>query len=257
MKQQQFLDVLDRDEAELRWHEIIEPTRLESEVVGLEDCLGRILAEDVRAAVDVPGFDRSNMDGFAVRAEDTFGASEEEPVRLRLDSETIPTGVVPGQAVTEGHAMQIATGGMLPRGADSVVPVEHTDIEGDQVIVRQPRTPGGAVSYAGTDMGQGETVLFAGVRLTSRETGVLAAVGHARVEVVRRPRVAVLSTGDEIVQPGEGMKPGFVYDSNGRILADAIRGTRRPAFEGRGSFQRSPKRVISRRCGERLRCQAP
>ena len=223
MKQSQFLDVLDRDEAEARWHAAIEPARLPAESVRLEDCLGRILAEDVRATVDVPGFDRSNMDGFAVRAADTFGASEEEPVRLRLNSETIPTGVRPGQAVEAGAAMQIATGGMLPRGADAVVPVEHTDVEGDEVLVRHPRTPGGAVSYAGTDMGQGETVLFSGARLTSRETGVLAAVGHAEIQVIRRPRVAILSTGDEIIQPGEAMRPGFVYDSNGRILADAVR----------------------------------
>ena len=118
--------------------------------------------------------------------------------------------------------MQIATGGMLPRGADAVVPVEHTDIEGGQLLVRQPRTPGGAIAYAGTDMGQGETVLFSGTRLTSRETGVLAAVGHGEVAVVRRPRVAILSTGDEIIQPGAKIKPGFVYDSNGRILADAV-----------------------------------
>ncbi|MCS5638156.1 MAG: molybdopterin biosynthesis protein [Myxococcota bacterium] len=223
MKQEQFLDVLDRDEAELRWHGVIDLDRLGSENVPLADALGRILAEDARAGVDVPGFDRSNMDGFAVRAADTFGASEEEPVRLRLYAETIPTGVVPKQAVEAGHAMQIATGGMLPRGADAVVPVEHTDVQGEEVLVRQPRTPGGAVSYAGTDMGQGETVLFAGTRLTSRETGVLAAVGYAEVEVICRPRVAILSTGDEIVQPGEAMRPGLVYDSNGRILADAIR----------------------------------
>ena len=223
MKQEQFLDVLDRDEAELRWHEVIDPGRLESERVPLAEALGRILAVDARAGVDVPGFDRSNMDGFAVRAADTFGASEEQPMRLSLYAETIPTGVVPKQAVEAGYAMQIATGGMLPRGADAVVPVEHTDVQGEAVLVRQPRTPGGAVSYAGTDMGQGETVLFAGARLTSRETGVLAAVGYAEVEVVRRPRVAILSTGDEIVQPGEAMRPGLVYDSNGRILADAVR----------------------------------
>jgi len=223
VKQQQFLDVVDRDEAEVRWHQVIRPVRLDSETVPLAESLGRILAEDVRATVDVPGFDRSNMDGFAVQAADTFGASEEEPVRLRLNAETIATGVVPGETVEAGCAMQIATGGMLPRGADAVVPVEHTDIEGSQVLVRQPRAPGGAIAYAGTDMGQGETVLFSGARLTSRETGVLAAVGHAEIEVVRRPRVAILSTGDEIVQPGESMRPGLVYDSNGRILADAVR----------------------------------
>ena len=158
MKQEQFLEVLDRDEAELRWHAVIEPVPLSSESVPLEDALGRVLAEDIRSDVDVPGFDRSNMDGFAIRAEDSFGASEEVPIRLTLLEETIPTGVLPESEVLPGQAMQIATGGMLPRGADSVVPVEQTDVEGDVLLVRQARTPGAALSYAGTDMGRGETV---------------------------------------------------------------------------------------------------
>ena len=222
MKQEQFLEVLDRDEAEHRWHAVIEPQPLPCERVGLELALGRVLAEDVQADVDVPGFDRSNMDGFAIRAEDSFGASEEKPIRLALLKETIPTGVLPKSEVGPGQAMQIATGGMLPRGADCVVPVEYTDLDEDALVVRQARTPGAALSYAGTDMGRGETVLFTGATLTSRETGVLAAVGRTEVEVVRRPRVAVISTGDEIVQPGESMRPGLVYDSNGRILADAV-----------------------------------
>jgi putative molybdopterin biosynthesis protein len=222
VKQQQFLEVLDRDEAERRWRETIDAAPLGDETVPLERSLGRILAEDVRAEVDVPGFDRSNMDGFAVRAEDTFGASEEEPVRLRLNPETIPTGIAPQDEVAPGTTTVIATGGMLPRGADAVLPVEFTDIEGGAVIARRERVPGAAVSFAGTDIGTGETVLFAGVKLTSRETGVLAAIGRREVRVVRRPRVAILSTGDEIVQPGETMRPGLVFDSNGRILADAV-----------------------------------
>jgi len=224
MRQRQFLEIVDRDEAERRWHRVIRPAPLRPERVPLEHALGRVLAEDVRAEVDVPGFDRSNMDGFAVRAADTYGASEEEPVRLRLNGETIPTGVAPKQEVREGTATPIATGGMLPRGADCVVPVEVTDVDeaAGELIARAPRVPGAAVSFAGTDMGRGETVLFAGQRLTSRETGVLAAIGREAVDVVRRPRVAILSTGDEIVQPGEAMRPGLVYDSNGRILADAV-----------------------------------
>ncbi len=228
MKQSQFLEVLDRDEAERRWRAVVDASPRSVEEVALEDALSRVLAEDVRSEVDVPGFDRSNMDGFAVHAADTYGASEEEPVVLRLNDETIPTGIAPEIEVLAGTATSIATGGMLPRGADAVVPVEHTDgatdeAGGPMVIVRQPRVPGAAVSFAGTDMGSGETVLFAGTRLTSRETGLLAAIGRATVRVYRRPRVAILSTGDEIVQPGEVMRPGLVHDSNGRILADAVR----------------------------------
>ena len=222
MRQDQFLEILDRDEAERRWRKVIDAAPLGAERVPLDGALGRVLAEDVRAEVDVPGFDRSNMDGFAVRAQDTFGATEEEPRRLRLNPESIPTGVAPVHEVTEGTATSIATGGMLPRGADAVVPVEDTDLEGDVVVVRRARVPGAALSFAGTDIGSGETVLFSGTRLTSRETGVLAAIGRHQVSVTRRPRVAILSTGDEIVQPGEAMRPGLVYDSNGRILADAV-----------------------------------
>jgi len=226
VKQTQFLEVLDRDEAERRWRLVVGGRPLSNETVPLDAALGRVLAEDVRAAVDVPGFDRSNMDGFAVRASDTFGASEEEPVRLRVNDEILATGILPRIEVGAGTATTIATGGMLPRGADAVAPIEITDADPADhasVLVRAPRIPGAAVSFAGTDMGRGETVLFAGSKLTSRETGVLAAIGRNEVSVVRRPRVAILSTGDEIVQPGETMRPGYVFDSNGRILADAVR----------------------------------
>jgi putative molybdopterin biosynthesis protein len=226
LKQQQFLEVLDRDEAERRWRAVVGRTPLSNEHVPLSEALGRVLAEDVRAEVDVPGFDRSNMDGFAVQAADTFGASEEEPIRLRLNDEILATGIAPRVEVVAGSATVIATGGMLPRGADAVAPIEVTDPDPDDsnfVLVRAPRVPGAAVSFAGTDMGRGETVLFSGTRLTSRETGVLAAIGRESALFVRRPRVAIISTGDEIVQPGEEMRPGLVYDSNGRILADAVR----------------------------------
>jgi putative molybdopterin biosynthesis protein len=225
MKQQQFLEVLDRDEAERRWRAAIDAAPLSAETIPLPAALGRVLAEDVRAEVDVPGFDRANLDGFAVRAEDTYGASEEAPLRLRVNSETIPTGVVPALEVVAGSATPIATGGMLPRGADAVLAVEDTDLEdaGATVVVRRARTPGAAVSYAGTDIGCGETVLFAGTKLTSRETGLLAAIGRGEVSVVRRPRVAIFSTGDEIAAPGAPIRAGLVYDSNGRILADAVR----------------------------------
>ncbi len=224
MKQHQFLEVLDRDEAERRWHAALDLAALPTERVPLEQALGRVLARDVHAAIDVPSFDRADMDGFAVRAEDTFGASEERPVRLRLNPERIPTGVAPTTEVARSTATSIATGGMLPRGADAVVPIEHTDLEAAHVvIVCRPTVPGGAVSFAGIDIARGETVLFDGTRLSSRETGVLAAIGVAEVEVLPRPRVALISTGDEIIAPGDAMRPGLVFDSNSRILADAVR----------------------------------
>src|SRR5262249_30762605 len=151
-----------------------------------------VLALDVIAPVDVPGFDRSNVDGFAVRAQDTFGATEDRPRRLRLGAEALTPGMLPRQSVNAGLATPIATGAMLPRSADAVVMVEHTDADGGELIVRRPVAPGANISGAGADIGRGETVLRGGEFLTSRETGVLAALGIASVAVIRKPRVAIV-----------------------------------------------------------------
>ncbi len=223
MKQEQFLTVIDRDEAERRFRAALDLRPLAAEDVPLEAALGRVLARDVVAPLDVPSFDRSNVDGFALRAEDTFGANDDHPRRLALTGEVLGTGVVPRRTVGPGQATTIATGAVLPRGADAVVMIEHTDAEGDTLVVRRPVTPGANVSFAGTDVGRGETVYRRGDLLTSRETGVLAAIGLAAVPVVRRPRVAIVSTGNELVPPGRPMRPGGVYDSNATILADAVR----------------------------------
>src|SRR5262249_48242978 len=116
-----------------------------------------------------------------------------------------------------------ATGAIVPRGADAVVMIEHTDFANQTLILRKPITPGANITFAGTDIGRGETVLRRREILTSREAGVLAAIGLARVSVVRRPRVAIISTGDELIRPGHVMRPGLVFDSNAVILADAVR----------------------------------
>lgn len=221
--QEQFLDVIDRDEAERRFQQALRLEPLGEERVSLSQALGRVLAHDVTAAIDVPSFDRSNYDGFAVQAADTFGAGEEEPRRLKLLNEVIATAVVPRSEVVSGTATSIATGGMLPRGADAVLMVEHADVDGNEVLVRHPITPGFGISFAGTDISAGEIVLRRNETLTSRETGVLAAIGTQEIAVWRRPRVGIISTGDEIVEPGQPMQPGRVYDSNARILADAAR----------------------------------
>ena len=223
MKQEQFLNVIDRDEAERRFRAALDLRPLAAEEVPLAAALGRVLAHDVSAPVDVPSFDRSNVDGFAVRAEDTFGASEDRPRRLRHSEANITPGILPHLAVIAGSATPIATGAMVPRGADAVVMVEHTDIDGADLLVRRPVAPGANISGAGTDIGRGETVLRRGNLLTSRETGVLAALGVASVAVVRKPRIAIISTGDELIAPGQPMRPGLVYDSNATILADAVR----------------------------------
>jgi putative molybdopterin biosynthesis protein len=223
LRQQQFLEVIDRDEAERRFRAVLDLRPLEAETVSLAAALGRVLAADVVAPLDVPNFDRSNVDGFAVRAADTFGASEDRPRLLRLNDETLATGIAPRVTVASGTATAIATGAMLPRGADAVVMIEYTDIRDEQLILTRPAAPGANLTFAGTDIGQGEVVLRRGQQLTSRETGVLAALGIAEAAVVRRPRVAILSTGDELLPPGAAMKPGMIYDSNATVLAGAVR----------------------------------
>lgn len=222
-RQEQFLDVIDRDEAERRFQAALRLAPLGIETIGLESALGRVIARDAVATIDVPSFDRSNFDGFAVRAGDTQGAREEAPVRLRLLGESIATAVVPRSVVEAGTAAAIATGGMLPRGADAIVMVEHADQDRDEILVRRAVHAGFGVAFTGTDISAGETALRRGAVLTSRETGVLAALGVAEIDVWRRPRVGVISTGDEIIAPGNPMEPGLIYDSNARIVADAVR----------------------------------
>ncbi len=222
-EQEQFLDVVNRDAAERRWWAAISPEALQIvELVPLVSLLGRVLAEDVHASVNVPAFDRSNVDGYAVRAEETYGASEESPRGFRFNPEEIATGIEPRFIVNPGMATPIATGAMLPRGADAVVMVEHARIDGDRLWVSRPVAPGSGVSFAGTDMAVGELVLRRGTQLTSRETGVLAAIGTSQAPVFRRPRVAILSTGNEIVEPGQPLPTASVYDSNATMLADAV-----------------------------------
>ncbi len=222
-QQQQFLDVVDRDEAERRFHAELDLRPLEAEIVPLSAALGRVLAEDVVAPLDVPSFDRSNVDGFAVQAADTFGASEDRPRSLKLNAETLATGIMPRETVAPGTATSIATGAVLPRGADAVVMIENTDLLDGQLVVQRPVAPGNSITFTGTDIGQGEIILRGGELLTSRETGVLAALGLAEVSVVRRPRVAILSTGDELIAPGTPMRPGLIHDSNSTVLTDAVR----------------------------------
>jgi putative molybdopterin biosynthesis protein len=224
--QTQFLNVVSRDEATARFREHLRLAPLGEELVQLASALGRVLARDVVAAIDVPGFDRANVDGFAVQAQDTFGAIEESPRALRLNNEVLAPGIVPAVPVISGRATAIATGGMLPRGADAVLMVEYSELAGSAdgrlVEVRRPLTGGENVSYASTDIARGETVLRAGQRLTSREIGVLAAIGLVECAVFRRPRVAIFSTGNEIVAPGESLRPGAVYDSNAAIIGAAV-----------------------------------
>src|SRR5271155_5541983 len=225
-RQEQFLEVVSAGEGHRRFGARIDLSPLGAETVSLAAALSRVLAADVAAPVDAPPFDRSNVDGFAVRAADTAGASDGAPKRLALNAEVIACGVAPAIEVMPGTATAIATGGVIPRGADAVVMIEHTELIGDDaapaIALRRAAASGQFISYAGSDIARGETLLRRGTRIGSREIGMLAACGLAAVEVVRRPRVAVLSTGDELIEPGRPLKPAGVYDSNGAILAAAI-----------------------------------
>src|SRR5262249_21722571 len=149
MQQAQFLDVIDRDEAERRFRAVLDLQPLEEEIVPLEAALQRVLAADVMAPVDVPFFDRSNVDGFAVRVEDSCGATEEKPCGFRLNTEVLATGMEPWETVRDRTATAIATGAVLPRGADAVVMIEYTDVSGGRLLVRRPVTPGDNVTFAG------------------------------------------------------------------------------------------------------------
>lgn len=193
-----------------------------TEAVPLDDALGRVVARDVASPIDVPLANRAAMDGYAVRAADTYGAGRHDPVTLRRIG-TLHADSVPRRAVTKGACVQVATGSTMPRGADAVVMVEVTEREGGAVHVYKPVHPGQDVSVAGEDLRKGEAVVRAGEVLTPAKVGALAAVGRTKVTVYRRPRVAILTTGDEVIPPGRKIRPGQVYDINAFTMAAVVR----------------------------------
>ncbi len=223
VEQDQFLSTLSREDALARFEAALFPRAVPSEPRALADALGYALAEDIVAPIDVPPFDRANVDGFAVRSADVAAASVARPVRVLLNDEVIACGTAPVRPVLSGTVTSIATGGPVPRGADAVIMVEHTQPVGHRAIeIRRAASPGQFISYAGSDIARGEALLRAGTLIGSREIGMLAACGIAQVSVARRPRVAVISTGDELVQPGEMLRPAAIYDTNGAIVTAAV-----------------------------------
>jgi len=190
--------------------------RVESVPIG--EALRSVVAEDVRASIDVPLADRAAMDGYAVVAKDTFRAGKFRPVGLRR-TEILYADTVPRKRVVKGRCTEVATGATLPGGADAVVMVEDTEREGDIVKVYRPVHPGEHVSRRGEDIGRGSVVVRAGEVLTPAKVGALAAIGRARVDVFARPRVGILTTGDEVIPPGRPIRPGQVYDINSLTMA--------------------------------------
>ncbi len=192
-----------------------------TERVRLVDANGRVAAAGVTSTRDVPPFSRAGMDGYAVRAEDTFGASRYEPKTLRV-IEKVYTGQVPTKSVETGTAVEIATGAPMPTGADAVVMVEETEKAGEAVRVLTPVYPRQNVGRQGADIVVGQTVIAHGDVLNPSRIGALAALGTAEVEVFAKPTVAILSTGNEIADPGEELKPGQIYDINKFTLSTII-----------------------------------
>ena len=193
-------------------------SRLDAEEVDLDDALGRVLAQDAVAPNPVPPFDCSTMDGFAMRAGDTA----DPPVRLRLVDEA-RAGRAAQQQIEAGTAIRVSTGAPIPAGADAVIPQEYTTTENGSVTVEKTISAGSDIRVAGGDIPVGSVVLKAGTYLTGPEIGVLAAVNIARPSVVRKPRIAFVSTGDELTDPGPALKPGQIRDANSFALSAAAR----------------------------------
>ena len=194
---------------------------LPAEFVEVMACTGRVLAEEVRSEVDVPGFARSAMDGYAVRGEDTFGASAYDPIALGLIGEALPGRVFRG-AIEPGQAVRIMTGAPVPEGADAVVMAEVCSEDGERIEVREPVAPRKNVGVPGEDVRTGDLVLSAGRRLRPQDAGVLASIGISRVACVGRPRVALVITGDELLPPGAHPDGVQIVDSNSVVLRGLV-----------------------------------
>jgi putative molybdopterin biosynthesis protein len=192
------------------------------EIVPLERALGRVLAENIYATIDLPPFDRSEVDGYAVDSRSTFEADEDKPVELKIIGTSL-VGKVPNTEVNLNEAIEIDTGAPLPRGADAVIMVEHTKkIDEKRVLVYKSVRPGENVAQAGSDIRIGERALRKGTLISAREIAVLAGLGINTVRVYTKPRIAVISTGDEIVMPGSKLESAKVYDVNGFSLSSMV-----------------------------------
>ncbi|MEM2947407.1 MAG: molybdopterin-binding protein [Candidatus Bathyarchaeia archaeon] len=191
------------------------------EEVPLLEAYNRVLAESITAPLDIPPFNRSTVDGYAVKAEDTFGADENKPVKLKLCG-TVNVGEMPKVKVEHGTAAEIMTGAPIPEGADAVVMAEETERKNSEVYVYAAVAKDENVMKAGADIKRGEIVAEQGQLLGAREIGAIAAVGFSKVKVYKIPRVAVLSTGAEVIEPGKSPSPGKIYDINAYSLSAAV-----------------------------------
>ena len=216
-----FTQLMTPQEARAAFARAYAPRPVGMEHVPVLEAFGRVLAEEIRAGTDLPAFDRSTVDGYAVRAADTARASKGAPVPLAVVGEVL-MGQVSAVAVASGQAARIPTGGALPAGVDAVVMQEVTVRKDGTVFVERPVAPGENIVRRGDDLRAGEVVLRPGRRLRPPDIGLIAGLGHPEVGVFLRPRVAVIVTGDELVAPGQPASPGQVYDMNTYTLTGLI-----------------------------------
>jgi len=216
-----FRKLLSLDNAKQILKQNFSPKPVGVERVPLSKAHYRVLAEDFVAPIDVPPFDRSTVDGYAVRDVDTFGADEDRLIALKFCGQ-VTVGESPSIVVEKGMAAEIATGAPLPKGADAVVMVEHSTRRDDNVFIHRSVSNGENMMETGSDISRGEKILKKHQRLSSREIGVLAALGLTEVDVYKRPRVAILSTGAEVVEPGKPLPYGKIFDINAYTFSAAV-----------------------------------
>jgi molybdopterin molybdotransferase len=198
------------------------PSNTGTHTIPIEEACGSVIAETIASPEDIPGFARSTMDGFAVTASDTFGASETSPAYLEASGEIL-MGQEPDMKLRPGHAIRIATGGMLPKGADAVLMFEYASaVDKTMIEAQRALAPGENVIQRGEDMHKGEVIIERGVRLRPQDVAVLASAGIVNVKVFKRPGVSIISTGNEIVPPSDKLRPGLIRDSNSFLLAALI-----------------------------------
>lgn len=216
-----FRKLVTYEEAKQTIEKHFKPAFLGEEETVLLEAYNRVLNEDIVSALDIPPFNRSTVDGYAVKAQDTFGADENEPATLKVTG-VVNIGEEPNVKVGKGEAVEIVTGAVIPEGADAVVMVEDTEREDDQLHVYGAVTTNENVMKKGSDIKKGQTVLRKGQVLGASEIGVLAALGKTKVKVLKIPMVAVLSTGGEVIEPGKELPAGKIYDINAYSISAAV-----------------------------------
>lgn len=216
-----FKALVSLEEAQELVFNFIQPLNA-TEKVPIHDAQNRILAEEVMATIDVPPFNRASMDGYAVHADDTYAASDLKPMTLKSIG-TIYAGEMPKSSIGSGQCIAIATGAMLPDGADSVVMVEYTEDQGDDIMIHRPVHPGENVSKMGSDIKKGTLPLQPELELIPSRLGAAAALGLTELNVYKKPKVAISGTGNEICPLGEELKPGQVYDINTYTLSSVVK----------------------------------